>query len=422
MLSEFEYLLKRAMGLDAASIGSSFIERAVQERMTACRLDDLRSYWELVMSSESELQELIETVVVPETWFFRDREAFVGLARIAQESWSTGRSRAPLRLLSLPSATGEEPYSMVMALLDAGLTTDQFHIDAVDISRRALERAERAVYGKNSFRGDSLDFRERYFETGAQGYQLNEHVRRQVRFYNDNFFASDFLQGQENYDIIFCRNLLIYFDRTTQDRAIQILEGLLRPQGLLFVAASETGLMLRHDFVSANLPLAFAFHRPSTEVKTKRGKAQSQAKVVSRRTHQSTKPAAKPKSTQVRPAKARPASAALPVTSVRESKIAEAARLADRGRFAEAAKYCEEELRENGPSAAVFHLMGLVREATGDAVEATGYYRKALYLDPDHYETLIHLALLIEKQGGATGAQALRERARRVKQKRKVPA
>ena len=110
--------------------------------------------------------------------------------------------------------------------------------------------AERAVYGKNSFRGNDLDFRERYFEATAKGYRLSDHVRRQVRFQAGNLFAADFMLDVESYDIVFCRNLLIYFDRATQNRAIKILERLLRPQGVLFVAPSETGLLLSHEFIS----------------------------------------------------------------------------------------------------------------------------------------------------------------------------
>ncbi len=250
LLVEFENMLKQAMGLDAASIGSRSIARAVQKRLGECKLEGLREYWKLVSTSESERQELIEAVVVPETWFFRDREAFTGLVRIVQQDCSASRAQSPLRLLSLPSSTGEEAYSIVMALLDAGLTVERFRVDGIDISQRALALAERAVYGKNSFRGKDLDFRERYFEARAKGYRLRDHVRRQVRFQAGNLFSADFMLEVESYDVVFCRNLLIYFDQATQKRAIKILERLLRPQGVLFVAPSETGLLLSHKFIS----------------------------------------------------------------------------------------------------------------------------------------------------------------------------
>jgi chemotaxis protein methyltransferase WspC len=85
ILAEFERLLKRTIGLDSGSIGSSSIERAVRVRLAACELEDVHTYWHRVCESEAELQELIEAVIVPETWFFRDGEAFAALARMACE-------------------------------------------------------------------------------------------------------------------------------------------------------------------------------------------------------------------------------------------------------------------------------------------------------------------------------------------------
>lgn len=104
----FERLLQEAIGLDAASIGSGAVERAVRARMQACASSDLESYWQHVRNGGPELQLLIESVVVPESWFFRDRQAFVALAARAQQH----RARHPqarLLVLSIPCAGGEEP-------------------------------------------------------------------------------------------------------------------------------------------------------------------------------------------------------------------------------------------------------------------------------------------------------------------------
>ena len=92
----------------------------------------------------------------------------------------------------------------------------------------------------------------------------------------------------------------------------------------------------------------------------------------------------------------------------------EAAELANRGRFEEAIERCEQHLLQSGPSAQVFHLMGLVRDASGNPTEAERCYRKALYLDPHHDEVLVHLTLLLEKAGKASEAQLLRERTQRL--------
>ena len=92
--------------------------------------------------------------------------------------------------------------------------------------------------------------------------------------------------------------------------------------------------------------------------------------------------------------------------------------LADQGRLAEAEKACEEHLRSHGPSTQVFYLLGLIRDASGNLPEAAQYYRKALYLDPNHLECLTQLAFLLEKQGDDRGAQVLRNRVSRVEPKR----
>ncbi len=180
---------------------------------------------------------------------------------MVEEDWLPAHPEGVLRLLSLPSSTGEEPYSIAMTLLDAGVPADRFRVHALDISARALAAAGRAVYRKNSFRSHDLGFRARHFELTSSGYRVSDLVRQQVSFERSNLFAVDLLSGVQIYDVIFCRNLLIYFDRSTQERAIGVLERLLTPTGVLFVAPSEAGLLLSHGFVSTKVPLAFAFRK-----------------------------------------------------------------------------------------------------------------------------------------------------------------
>jgi chemotaxis protein methyltransferase WspC len=408
-LAAFENLLKASMGLSAASIGPAAIERAVQERLSACRLEDLPAYLACVSGSTRELQALIEAVVVPETWFFRDRHAFTALARLAQAEWLPAHPEGVLSLLSLPCSTGEEPYSMAMALLDANVPAHRFRVDAVDISARNLAKGERGVYGRNSFRGQDVGFRERYFDGALEASCVREAVRQQVRFQQGNLFDADFLPGVAIYDVIFCRNVLIYFDRPMQDRVLVVLNRLLTATGVLFVAPAETGLPGAHAMTSTNEPLAFAFRK---------------AGVLAPR------PKRKPVQLLAAPAPVRLVPPAAPVRQAvpaapapsrpRAPDLVEATRLANQGHFVEAATRCEAHMHQCGPSAPAFYLMGLVRDATGNHPEAAVYYRKALYLDPNHYDTQIHLALLMDKQGDPAGAQVVRNRTRRLEQKGKA--
>ena len=277
-----EALLRQKIGLDALTVGSNTITRAVNRRMTDCGLTDANVYFAKLQTSATELEELIETVVIPETWFFRDREPFVFLSGYAVSEWLPKNPGRTLRVLSLPCSTGEEPYSIAIALLEAGLNPRNFSIDAADISKVALKKADRAVYGKNSFRDKNLDFRDRYF-TGLGGdiYQLNDLVRGKVNFIQGNILDSYFLVNQIPYDVIFCRNVLIYFDEAGRIQTVQLLNRLLKKTGILFLGHSESGQKLPNQFVSVRHSLAFAYRKtdipdsPSVQVKQEQTKINS---------------------------------------------------------------------------------------------------------------------------------------------------
>jgi chemotaxis protein methyltransferase WspC len=387
------------MGLDVSSIGASAVERAVQLRLQACSLSDLQAYIELVRTSGAELQQLIEAIVVPETWFGRDPQAFALLSRWAFESWLPENPHGPLRLLSLPCSTGEEPYSMAMTLLEAGFPAGRLNIDAVDISERSLALARRAIYGKNSFRGAESAFRAQHFDTTAAGWHLRESVRALVRFQQGNLFAGDFLPGSERYDAIFCRNVLIYFDRATQDRAIAVLQRLLARKAIVFVGPSETSLLLSHGFAAIKAPLAFAFEK-CDHAAAKKKQSSRVATLM-----------------QVRPAPPRRPPAQAPVDpkpNFRPDGLNVAVELADAGRFAEAAELCAEHVKQSGASARAFRLIAMIRAEAGDLEAAAANYRSALYLEPNDYEALIHLGLLLEKRGDGRGAAVLFRRAKRI--------
>ena len=410
-LADFEALLRDAIGLDARSIGVEAIVRAVQTRQLACDMLDPDEYWRHAWASETERQELIEAVVVPETWFFRDRAAFTALAHVVRNEWLPSRGGDMFRVLSLPCSTGEEPYSIAMTLFDAGVTPGRFQIDAGDISVRALERATRAVYGKNSFRGDDLSFRDRYFDETDGGYSVSDRVRRQIRFDRGNLFTAPLVPGAAgSYDAVFCRNLLIYFDRETQTRAVRLLEQLLKPSGVLFVAPSETALPLEHNFESLRVPQSFGFRRVSS---TRRDTSPARPAPV---VHGQRRLTAVPPRAAARPQPISESSRAEAEPAISIS-LDDAARLADQGLFADAIALCDAHIRQSGPSAGAFRLLGVVRDACGEAAEAAACYRKALYLDPNQLDVMMHLALLMDRLNRPHDAQVLRNRIRRLEQK-----
>lgn len=411
--AKIEALLQHTMGLHAASIGSASVERAVRARLAACNVASMADYWDRMKDSRTELQALIEAVVVPETWFSRDAQAFAELTRVARDEWRPNRPAAVRHLLSLPCSTGEEPYSMAMAMLDAEYSHERFVIDAVDISERSLDLARRGIYGKHSFRGQDLAFRDRYFEAVPEGHRVNAPVRRGVRFIQGNVLDEEFLAGAGPYDAIFCRNLLIYFDKPTQERTIEKLRLMLADNGLLFVGPAESNMVLDHDLVSAKVPLAFAFRKPPPRAMpsqlSSHRPAPAQIVTLPARPTVERRPVAAPPASAPAVEPKRPA-----VAPDAPDLMGEAVLLADQGRLTEAEALCEEQMRKHGPSAPAFHLLGLISSANGRLAAADRYYRKALYLDQNHQESLMHLSLLLEQQGDERGAKLLRNRAQKL--------
>jgi chemotaxis protein methyltransferase WspC len=418
--SKIEDYLNARMGLDAASIGRVAVERALRTRLAVCGLD-ADAYWEHVRASELETQELIEAIVVPETWFFRDRNAFDALSGAVLPGLRKSQPERVLHILSLPCATGEEPFSIAMALLDAGFAAGGFQIDACDISLRAIAFAQAATYGRNSFRGHELGFRARYFEQTASGHRLCDDIRRKVRFFQANVLLdSSFAIGRQ-YDVIFCRNMLIYFDRRNQQRAVQALARLLAPQGTLFIGGSESAPLLHHGFVSARLPGACAFRKAARTAVPKGGARIAQSAV-----------AVPPSTVSPPPGRTRPtgntagsSAAAGPwawvatagsagTVAADHNWIAAAQQLADRGKLTEAMQLCDRNLNATGPCAQAFYLKALLHDACGQSTQAIAHYRKALYLDPSHQDALVHLGAALLKEGDTSSAQHLFDRAERL--------
>lgn len=401
----FFAFLKDRIGLDVASVGEAIIERAVRQRSQAVQAQTAQDYWQHLQSSQDEQQALIEAVIVPETWFFRYPESFATLARLAKERLAAIKQMRALRILSLPCSTGEEPYSIAMALLDAGLAPHQFKVLGLDVSPLSVERAKRGVYGKNSFRGGDIEFRERHFSEQPDGFHIAERVREQVRLQVGNLLDPALLANEPTYDFVFCRNLLIYFDQPTQKQVFDVLKSLTHVDGVLFIGPAEGSLLGRHGMRSIGVPQSFAFSRHAEPVKPEPVfvplpiPQRSAAPIP-------TKP--RPFSTvsaQVVPIKAPHSDAG--------DLLSRIATLANECKSAEARAACEQYLSNHPPAAQVFYWLGLLSDVAGSALEAQGYYRKALYLEPQHPQALMHLAALLESQGDSAGARRLQARAAR---------
>jgi chemotaxis protein methyltransferase WspC len=397
-VSQVEALLARVLGLDPASLGTQAVRELVEARLRARGSVDETSYVRLLQTDEEELETLLESAVVHETWFFREPAAFECLRDFALQRAARGAGR--LRVLSVPCSTGEEPYSIAMTLLDAGLSPPAFAIEAVDVSEPALAAARRGVYGKNSFRGGQTA-KDRYFQARGTSFELSEEVQRAVHFAKGNLLDPQLFTGSQ-FDVVFCKNLLIYLDRKARKAALATLERVLASDGVLFAGHSESQEYISLGFERFGESGTFAFRRSKPTVPRTSASALAQLQ-----------PATPPPPRPVPPRTAPAPKALRPKSTSPGEDLAKARSLADRGSVSEATRACEAYLKRDAESAEAHCLLGLLRQSSGDLAAARVSLERAVYLDPDSHEALVHLALLHDQLGDHTLAAQLKRRAER---------
>jgi chemotaxis protein methyltransferase WspC len=398
-------LLRARIGLELTSVGESAGVAAVRARMQALGLDSQERYLDALRERPGELDALVEEIVVSETWFFREPAAYLLLCERARAR--TVSAADPYRVLSVPCATGEEPYSIAMALLDAGIARGSLVVRGVDVSRRALALAERAVYRDSSFRADSSRY-ERFFERYEGGRRVVESVRSSVQLGPGNVLDQSLCAG-ERFDAVLCRNLLIYLDREARSAAFQNLKRLMRPDGLLFVGHAESAIAVDQGLWRTGDAACFAFtqQRPH-KLPSRRPPA---ARASNRpRAARAVRPARAPRTTE---GAGRAVGKPAPLDTIDALRT-----LADRGELGVARTRCEALIKAT-PTAPAYALLGVVCQAGGDIAAAQHAFERALYLEPAHYESLVHLSLIHERAGQRELASALRKRAERERRSEK---
>lgn len=427
--------LAASLGMEEDDAGKGAISRAVDAAMHQEGILDLQAYEKVFASSGEVRQRLIDAVVVGETWFFRDRGPFTYLAYHAQ-ALRQGRKGEVLNILSAPCATGEEPYSIAMTLLAAGLKPSAFAVAGVDISVQALDKARRGYYGSGSFREPIGADVAQFFQVTPDGRQVTERARRQVTFHHDNLVSRGSLAGHGLYAVIFCRNLFIYLNAESRRQVFERLDRLLLPGGLLFAGHTETLFWHQQGYLPIQWDRSFALTKPaspqSSGIKTtattlkssplpdarhKEIKAPTELDPASGNTPPREKTFAVPSPSPAAVEREQPVKSIIadagPIEPFADGQLQEARRLADRGDMDAAVQICHEVARTAGPAAETYCLMGIIHMAGQDMSGAEDCFRKALYLDSGHYESLVHVSLIYRQKGDERKAALYRERAER---------
>jgi len=188
---------------------------------------------------EDEWNDLASALSNNETYFFRERAQLKTLAGAVLDELGSRASR--LRLWSSACSSGEEPYSLAISLIESGKIPDaRISIRATDISPRALELAAKAFYRALSFRATEPAMIQRWFQPEGDGFIVSERVKRLVSFGRLNLLDATAVAAEGPFDAIFCRNVLIYFDKETQKRVVESFAKALRPGGYLFLGHAES--------------------------------------------------------------------------------------------------------------------------------------------------------------------------------------
>ncbi len=255
--SEMREFIYRYSGIYLTDSKRQVLENYLKDRIPALQLsggDRYIEYLKAQVNPNGEMQRLLDAISSSETRFFRNQpqlSAFrdVVMPGILEKKKQEGKKR--VRILSAGCSSGEEPYT-VMMLLDYHFPQifGEFQVEVmgIDISRKLLQEAVRGIYNDFALYQVEERYVKKYFRRERDSFRLKDEIKKRVKLYQINLMDSDNMKALGTFDVIFCRNVLMYFEKKSKGKAIQILYQILQPEGYLFLGRSESLFGLNHPF------------------------------------------------------------------------------------------------------------------------------------------------------------------------------
>lgn len=270
-LERIREILYRESGIRIDAKKDYFLEARLQQRMEATGCSRFRQYLTLLGSptGEEEIQSLIESVTINESYFFRDFEQLRGFGEEILPNYCRHKymhANRYLRVWSAGCSTGEEAYTLSIILremLDDYPAWDTL-IEATDIDRNVLEKARVGVFSDWTMRGTPLVYREKYFRQVPDGWKVLPTVRAPIHFEYANLADPVPLERRRKFDFIFCRNVLIYFDDESRRRVVDFFHRMLEPGGYLFLGHAESVGRINSSFLPERVGEHFCYRRPTS--------------------------------------------------------------------------------------------------------------------------------------------------------------
>ena len=445
-VARFRDLIANRLGLgfDESKLGS------LAKLLAGRCMGDCPAYLDrLAAAPLDQLAALAPELTVTETYFYRYADQIRAYAEVAlpERLQMTGGARA-LRILSAGCASGEEPYSLAIAAREcAGVAPGQLALSAIDLNPAMLAKAARAHYTHWSLREMPSELKRRWFRAEGDTFVLSDAIRRMVHFENRNLADADAdFWRPESYDIIFCRNVLMYFTAPQMEAAVERLAVALAPGGYLFLGHAETLRGLSNEFHLCHTHGTFYYRRkpqltaaqPSYMPPTVAAPLWHAAlplhdtswigaiERAAQRIHVLADGAPDaPAGASERPAPAPNLERARAyLHSERYDRTLEqigalasehagdpdvlllkAVSLSQSGALEQAEAACRQLLALDELSAGAHYVLGLCREESGDAAGAFGHYQSASYLDPEFAMARLHAGLLARRQGKSDAAR-----------------
>jgi len=410
-----DYLLTNS-GLHFERRNQKLLERGITSRMSAIHSASYRDYYDYLSEygeNRQELQKLLQHLTVGETFFFRYRAHFDALRQLVSNGELAGK---PLRIWSAGCSTGEEPYSLAMTIMEAlpDWRKRDIRILATDINNRSLQRAREGVYRPWSLRATEPRCLERYFNRVGDSYLIRDEVKQLVEFSHLNLQTAAFPQSDGPFrelDVIFCRNVTIYFTLATTRRIIDKFAATLTPTGYLFLGHAEALTHISTKFERVSRESGFYYRKKSPSAVT--AAPLTRPRPVKKAVLPDRPPAVPPPPKVLVPRpKVVPVSVPTPEELYRQARelfdaedfsgaealLADVLRqepdhldalvmkgfvCANRGQFQEALALCGEVVARDDLHSDAYFLRGLVLEIEEQLPDALAEYRKALLLDMD---------------------------------------
>lgn len=262
---EFFY---RKTGIQFQDSKKYYVERRIIDRVNETRSESFRDYFTLVrfQASGEELQHLVNAMTVNETYFLREDYQFDALvAGMLPEIARTKNRGLPIRIWSMPCSSGEEPYSIAISILERWDQADAWSIEilASDIDSKILNEARKGLFGPRSVSKVPAHLKSKYFVPRPNGdVQINEELRGSIDFSLVNVVDPLQTRRFRNIDVIFCRNLLIYFDDIGRRQTVEMFFDALAPGGYICLGHSESMSRMSSAFLPRTFQGTLVYQKP----------------------------------------------------------------------------------------------------------------------------------------------------------------